>query len=192
MRRYYTIVCSAFSTNINKSNYAPILNATAAKIAVQAIGRSPILINFLGWGLGGGRRDLELRHNLPRPPPNRRYDTKNTQTILMVSLLLCSDATEVALPKENTIWKSDFNRLTSRKGDFSHINASIDATEVALPKENTICKGDFNCLISRKGDFSHINASIDATEVALPTPLLLCSVFCLSALANNYSEYKSK
>ena len=74
------------------------------------------------------------------------------------------DATEVALPKENTIWKGGFNRLISaRKGDFS---PSIDATEVALPKENAIWEGDFNCLIStRKGDFS---PSIDATEVALP------------------------
>ena len=72
-------------------------------------------------------------HTLPRPPPNRRYDTKNTQTVLIAPLLLCLDATEVALPKENTICKGDFNRLTSRKGDFSNINASIDATEVALP-----------------------------------------------------------
>ena len=60
----------------------------------------------------------------------------------MALLLLCSDATEVALPKENTIWKSDFNCLISRKRDFSHINASIDATEVALPKENAIWKAE--------------------------------------------------
>ena len=60
------------------------------KIAVQAIGRSPILINFLGWGLGGGRQDLELRQNLPRPPPNRRYDVKFTPTNLIAPLLLYS------------------------------------------------------------------------------------------------------
>ena len=40
------------------------------------------------------------------------------------------------------IWKGDFNCLISRKGDFSHINASIDATEVALPKENAIWKAE--------------------------------------------------
>ena len=38
-----------------------------------------------------------------------------------------TDATEVALPKENTIWK----------GDFSRLNTSIDATEVALPTAQT-------------------------------------------------------
>ena len=40
------------------------------------------------------------------------------------------------------IWKGDFNCLISRKGDFSHINASIDATEVALPKENAIWEAE--------------------------------------------------
>ena len=91
MTQLFTIIyCCAFSTSTNKSNGIPILNAAVAKIAVQAIGRSPILINSLGWGLGGGRRDLELRHNLPRPPPNRRYNVKDTQTVLITPLFLCS------------------------------------------------------------------------------------------------------
>ena len=47
--------------------------------------------------------------------------------LLLTYSALCLDATEVALPKENTIWKGDFNRL----------NTSIDATEVALPTAQT-------------------------------------------------------
>ena len=38
----------------------------------------------------------------------------------LVMLNASTDATKVALPKENTIWKDDFNRFTTKKGDFSH------------------------------------------------------------------------
>ena len=49
-----------------------------------------VCVNFVSYRLfGGGRGRVCLNSRSRRPPPNRRYDTKFTQTVLMALLLLC-------------------------------------------------------------------------------------------------------
>ena len=76
------------------------------------------LLRVGAWGRASGSR-VDAHSTTPSARvacpwgANRRYDTKFTQTILIAPLcsVLCLDATEVALPKENTIWKGDFCHL---------------------------------------------------------------------------------
>ena len=117
---------SAFSTNINGSNGTPNPQCDSGKNRRPGDRAKPDFDKLLGvgaWGRASGSR-VEAHSTTPSARvacpwgANRRYDTKDTQTVLIAPLLLCSvlcillsvfclsafclDATEVALPTAQT------------------------------------------------------------------------------------------